>query len=458
MSTNTFDEVTMVPGAAAPSPPAPPKNGQVLQPTQSKGGTLRRLLDNPFWIYGLLRFTAPVFQIPFTNWYIVTRFGHVKEVLANHETFRVPWSQKVVDLNGGGPAFVLGLDDPEEHRKALQQLMRCFRREDIGTVARMAAEEAEAIIDMHIASIPPGGKTVSPFDAIKDLVIRVPTRICRRYYGLPITQDQEDEFARWAMDISAYLFGDPGDDPDLKEKAHRSAERMCRFLDDAISEAKEGPVDESTVMGRFIEMQRQTGTVMDNEIRAHFIGMIAGFIPTNTMAAGHMLNVLVGDKTYLNWRRSRFTEPTRRAVENNDDVMLTRCLFETLRFLPINPGPYRVCHQTYEVKGGGWFGRGSRSIPAGARLLASTQSAMFDRRVVERPYRVDPARNRADYMLLGSGLHACVGIHLAEAQITQTLKALLKQRNLRRAEGSAGQLQRYGPFPSQMLVQFDLSE
>lgn len=454
MSANTIDEGVMEPGAVAPrSSSSPPRTAAASAGVSGKA--LRRLLNNPYWIYGLLRFVAPVFRIPFTQWYVVSRFGHVKEVLANSEVFRVPWDQKVVELNDGGPAFVLGLDEPRAHRAALRELTQAFKREDIGWVAAMASQEAEAIIQAHVTKAGPGEGSLPPFDAIRNLVIRVPTRICRRYFGLPITEDREDEFARWTMDISSYLFGDPLGDPAVREKARQAAEHMRAFLDRAIGDARAESPDETTILGRLVAMQRQEGGPTDAGIRAHLMGMITGFVPTDTVAAGHMLDVLIGNGRFLTWRRTRFTKPVMRAIEANDDRQLTKCLFETLRFLPINPGPFRVCSRTYEVEGGGWFGRGSRVIPERARLIASTQSAMFDRRAVERPYRFDPSRCRAEYMLLGSGLHACVGIHLAEAQITQTLKALLRRKELRRVPGRAGQLERYGPFPAHLMVQFD---
>lgn len=433
------------------SPPAPP--GRAVPSTNK---ALRRLLDNPYWIYGILRLVAPVFRIPFTRWHIVSRYDHVKEILENSQVFRVPWDRKVVELNGGGPAFVLGLDEPHAHREALQQLMLCFKREDVSRVAELASSEAEAILKDHIGTTKGSGRSVAPFDAIKDLVTRVPTRICRSYYGLPIAEDREDEFARWTLDISTYLFGDPGEDPALKEQARVAGDQFRTFLDEAIEQAKAARTDPTTILGRLVDLQRRQHSLTDDIIRAHLIGMVTGFVPTDTMAAGHMLNVLIGNGRFQKWHRKGFTEPVERAITDRDDKQLTKCLFETLRFLPINPGPFRVCHQTYDVKRGGWFGLGPRGIPEGARLIASTQSAMFDRRAVQRPYRFDPARSRAEYMLLGSGPHACVGIHLAEAQITHTLKPLLRQKRLRRAPGPSGQLARYGPFPANLLVQFDV--
>jgi cytochrome P450 len=434
-------------------------SGGASQAGGTTGRGVRRLLDNPYWIYGALRFVAPVARIPLTDWYIVTRYAHVKEVLADSTTFGVPWTQKMRDLNDGLEPFVLGIDDRAEHRDALQQLMQCFRREDVPAVARIAADEAGRIV------APQAGSGVS-FNAIGDLVTRVPTRICARYFGLPIVDPRvtteaerkarEDEFARWAMDISAYLFADPGNDPSVREKALTSALKMSEIIDAAIrTEATRHAPDLTTIVGRMVELRNRHGTPSATGIRAHLIGMVTGFIPTNTVAAGHMLDVLVGSGRFQNWRRSRFTKPVDAAIRTDDDRLLTRCLFETLRFLPINPGPFRTCRADHEIKEGGWFGRGPRRIPAGARLLVSTQSAMFDRRAVVHPRRFDPTRSRADYMLLGSGQHTCLGIHLAEAQITATLKVLLAQRNLRRAPGAAGRLAREGPFPSRLDVLFD---
>jgi cytochrome P450 len=87
-------------------------------------------------------------------------------------------------------------------------------------------------------------------------------------------------------------------------------------------------------------------------------------------------------------------------------------------------------------------------------LIAGTQSAMFDGRRVPHPTRFDPDRPPSAYMLFGHGLHWCAGAAIAEAQITQTLKALLVRDGLRRAPGRAGRLARLGPFPQHLVVRF----
>ena len=56
-------------------------------------------------------------------------------------------------------------------------------------------------------------------------------------------------------------------------------------------------------------------------------------------------------------------------------------------------------------------------------------------------------------MVFSYGLHWCIGAFLARAQITQTLKPLLK-RGIRRAHGRDGQLRTIGLMPAHLTVEF----
>jgi cytochrome P450 len=122
-----------------------------------------------------------------------------------------------------------------------------------------------------------------------------------------------------------------------------------------------------------------------------------------------------------------------------------------MRFKPLNPGPMRNCAADYTIAAG--TPRATR-IRKGAKLLAGTQSAMFDERRVIRPNEFNPNRPASNFMLFGYGLHWCLGAFIAEVQITQTLKALLLTKGLRRAPGKAGQLHLLGPFPEHLVVEF----
>jgi len=396
--------------------------------------TVQRLLDDPRWLFALLRWLWPI--PAFRNWVFVTRYDDVQEVLSHEQAFPVPFGPKIEELNGG-PNFILGMPDGPLYRRYQKQLMQAFRYEDVAAIVVPASAQVASEI---VASS--GGR----LDAVQDLITRVPIRICESYYGVEIPRDSEIAFGQWTIAMSTYMFGDPTDNPGYRRAALAAGERVRPLVDAAIAATKSSSVAANTVLSRLIAMQAQGEEGLDDvTIRAYIIGLIAGFVPTNTMAAGHMLEMLL--------RRPDFMTATRAAALAGDDQLLERCLFEAMRFMPLNPGPFRACASDYTIAAGTLR---QRKVRAGAKLLASTQSAMFDGRRITKPNAFDPDRKRSDYMLFGYGLHWCIGAFVAAAQITQTLKPLLVRPNLRRVPGKDGELQRIGPFPAHLVVEFDL--
>jgi cytochrome P450 len=184
----------------------------------------------------------------------------------------------------------------------------------------------------------------------------------------------------------------------------------------------------------------------DDIIRAFILGLIVGFVPTNTLAGGHILEMLL--------RRRGFLEEAVAAAQAGDDILLGRCLFEALRFKPINWGPFRVCAKDYVLAANTAH---KQRIRKGTRVLVCTMSAMFDNSKIKHPYLFLPERPAFDYMHFGFGLHWCVGAFVAQAQLVQTFKPLLLEADLRRAPGRAGKLKRWAGspiFPRSLVVEF----
>jgi cytochrome P450 len=245
--------------------------------------------------------------------------------------------------------------------------------------------------------------------------------------------------------MSLYTFGNPFDNPRYERAAIAAGMRVRAIIDRSIQRARKHSRIRPTVLDRLLAMQRTDPSLTDKVIRAYLIGMITGFVPTNTMAAGHMLVMLLG--------RPKFMAAATEAARAGDDKRLTRCLFEAMRFMPLNPGPFRICAEDYTVAAGT---ARQTTIKKGTKLLAGTESAMFDNRRVVRPRSFNPDRPQTDYMLFGHGLHWCVGAYIAEAQITQTFKALLVQKRLRPVDGRNGKLKTLGPFPWHLSVKYDV--
>ena len=359
------------------------------------------------------------------GWAAVTRYHDVAEVLARSDVFEVPFGAEIARLNDGGAPgtpFILGIDDRAQHDRQLAVVMQAFKRADVNAVvAEISRECANRALD---------SASGNRIDAVRELITGVPIEVCRQYYGVAIEDPRK--FACAAIDVSGHLFGPPPIEPDAGIDA--AAAYLRAVVDRAIDRELGQPSGGDTVLARLAPALGRA------ELRAILIGMIVGFVPTNTIAGGHILEMLL--------RRKTFMQAAREAAAAGDDDLLKHCLFEAMRFMPLNPGPFRICSRDYTVAAGT---RRAATIRKGAKVLASTMSAMFDPRQLGRPRAFDPHRPASDYMLFGYGMHWCVGVFIAQAQITQTFKPLLLKRGLRRAS----KLELRGLFPDRLVVRWD---
>jgi len=380
-------------------------------------------------VFGFLRRFAPIVGLPFLGT-VVTKYDDVQEVLARDDVFGVPFGEEIARLNDGeapGTPFILGIDDRDAHAKQLAAVMRVFKRADIpARVTDLCAEKARAIVAGC------GGR----LEAIGGLVTRIPLEVCKSYYGVAMDDPRQVEAA---IAVSGHLFGIPPIEP--KDAVDRQAAMVREAVDRALDAALVHRSGRDTIADRLCDLVSE-GTLTRKEARAFLIGMIVGFVPTNTIAGGNILEMLL--------RRRKFLAAAREAAHAGDDDLLAHVLFEALRFMPINFGPFRRCKRDFILADGT---ARAKTIRAGDFVLASTMSAMFDRDAVERPYRFVPGRPAANLLHFGFGMHWCVGAFIARAQMAQTFKPLVMREELERA----GKLRRTFPligFPKSLPVRF----
>jgi Dyp-type peroxidase family len=388
------------------------------------------LFENPGLATRILRGLFPVLSLG--KFVVVSRFGDVQEILSRPEIFEVPFGPEMIEM-AGGTNFVLGMKSGEESQAYERQKLfmnAAFLASDIDCIVKpMAARFANEILD----------KAAGRVNAVRDLITRVSTKICEAYYGIPIPD--EDAFADWTIAMSVLFFGDPFGKENLRRTAIAAAPHVRRLIDDAINEAKAGRVGQDTVVGRLVALRQAGGDAPDDaEIRAILMGMTTGFAPTDTVAGGHTLSVVL--------ERPEVLAQAIEAAKEGRDGDLWRILLEVMRFRPLNFGPFRYCNRDATLAS-------SSKIRAGSTILASTLSAMRDSRRVPDPSRFDASRKPEQYLLFGHGLHACYGARIADAHITQTLKALFQRPGFRASPGPEGRLQRVGPVPHRLMVEFD---
>lgn len=386
-----------------------------------RDGILEPLFRSPLCLIRAVRWFGWLLR-PF-NIHFVIRYDQVREAFGHDRHFPVGWGHRMrrdtAQKDGHhGHNFVLGMKRDSEYRKRYEELAKFFPLKDVP--ARVASP-AKNLAEERLRKVDAGKK----FDAVELLIHGVPTALCRDYFGVRV--DDEKVFAKWTLAASAYTFG-TSDKKETKDLGLGAAACLRVAIMDAIKSPRK-----ETVIQAMID-----NGVDEHQIRAQLFGMVLGFVPTDVLAGGNILETLL--------RKREFLERARAAALADDDELLWRCLREALRFRNINPFMWRKC------PGGHTFADGRR-IPPGARnrVLISNQAAMWDPKRVERPHIFDPYRRDEDYLVFNPGQHWCLGAYIAKAQLTQTFKPLLKRPELR----AAGKMVRFsGIFPMSLHVTF----
>lgn len=386
---------------------------------------LRRL-----WLWSLrvaFAFFRTFWPIPkFGRLVIITRDADVRDVLAQHDIFRVPYGPEMKELGGGKATFVLGLEGVEQRRQ--HDLIRgLIGEQDAKWLIQRTRQIADTLIDASEGRI----------DVMKDLITRVASETCAEFFGLDV--DDPDAFAEWSMSISALLFADPFGKPATRKLALAGAARVRSVIEAAMVAPPMPPEGlGKTILQRLVD----TGTPKD-EILAVMVGMITGFIPTTTLAAGNIIEELLRKPDGLD-AVAAAAKKARSGDDPSARDRLEQLLFEAARLNPaLNPGQWR-----YAAQDGTVTTAGSHRIVAGSVLLVATASAMRDH------------RSRGYELVFGSGVHACLGKTLAMAQITAIFEALLSRDELRVRKDERGRthqwgrIYRVGVFPRRLDMEF----
>ena len=405
----------------------------VLKSSGFIAATVVWILDHPYWWMKLLRAWFPILKVG--KIVFVSRNKDVKEVLERQDVFETPFGPDMFDTNGG-VTTVLGMQDGPAYRHKKDVLAKAFTASDIDEFLKpLSWKLAEDVVAEGNGNL----------NAVRDLITAIPVRVARDYFGYDIQPDEERDFAEWSIAQSTMCFADFFGSKDLRRQTLIASAKLVRITDRSIEVARSGKSKKITPLSRLLDLQKQAPEkISDADIRGVLISMVAAFVPTNTMAASHMLDVL--------FSRPEAFKLAVSAANEGRDADLQACLYEAMRFKPLNLGPMRFANEDVVVAEGT---KHAKTIKKGSSLIASTQSAMMDDRVLRNPLKFDSERPYSAYMLYGHGMHWCVGAQIANTQITQTLKALLQKPNLRRASGKAGKLVKWGAFPDSLNVEYD---
>ncbi|WP_192245108.1 cytochrome P450 [Mesorhizobium silamurunense] len=390
------------------------------------------LRDHPHWGLAFLRRFHPNLAIG-SRFLLVTKGVDVRDILERGDEFETPYGPEMTEL-ARGSNFILGMQDSAAYRQMKSAVLSAFPPSEVEAAVRPIAERHSRDI-MTRAS--PG------FDAVAGLMKIVPVRICRDYFGLEI--DDETEFADWSIALSALFFSDPMANATTRQLAVVGGDRLIKVIDRSIAAIRNRQEEDGRPLARLVALLDQKRLSLP-DIHSIMLGMIAGFVPTNVLAGGNCLDVILS--------RADARQAVDAAIAENSIEKLDRAILEAMRFKPIWIGPWRYTRRDAVI---GQGTRRERLVKAGTVVMPATLSAMFDPEIVQRPNEFDTSRPHRDYMVFGHGIHLCIGAEIARIQIGECVRALFSKPKLDRTRGRAGKLGYVGAYPASLKVDFERS-
>ncbi|MFL0413677.1 cytochrome P450 [Sphingomonas sp. 179-A 2A2 NHS] len=333
------------------------------------------LLDDVHRGYWDLKEAAPpVFWTPANggHWVVTTAEG-VIEVLRRHETFSSRYLS--IPKNDQQPHMIPESLDPPEHRRYRQFLRPWFESKAVALLEPRIAEWTDRLIDAV------ADRRACEF--VEAIASRLPVSVFMEMFGFPL--NEFDEFRTLVVG-----FFDGQAPPEARQVL---AMRIYGKITALIVARRSAPQDD--MMSRLVATPFEDRFLSDDELRSiGFLMFVAGLdTVVNAMAFG--MRHLAADA------------PLRQRMIDDPDA-IPAVVEELLRRYAFVSVPRYVAQDT-ELLG--------TTLYAGDMIVAPLAMVGWDIQMNACPAAVDADRRPCKHAAFGSGIHTCLGIHLARLEL-----------------------------------------
>ncbi|MDX6615374.1 MAG: beta-dihydromenaquinone-9 omega-hydroxylase [Solirubrobacterales bacterium] len=239
-------------------------------------------------------------------------------------------------------------------------------------------------------------------DAVAALAGPLPVATIARVLGIP--EDDEPRFRQWSDSVVEGFGVEPGAGRVRSSAGVLGATlRLHSYFLELFSRRRRDPGDD--VLSKLLASSDEGGLSEDELFWFAFLLLIAGN-ETTTNLIGTMLLAFA-------------EHPDEYARVAADPSLIRPAVEEALRHTSPIQGMYRVARADHEV--------GDAVIPAGGRVLLLFGAANRDPRHFPEPDRFDVTRNPSDHLGFGTGIHFCLGAHLARLEAEVVLRLLTER-------------------------------
>lgn len=362
----------------------------------------------PFATFAFLRREAPVYWYEWPHgrgYWCITRYHDIVAILRDHETFTSEWGANLEDWDHFQAICRRSMleTDPPRHTQLRKLVSAAFSPRAVGGLEPLIRLIVDELVQQTFAR---GGM----FDALAAFAAPLPIRVIARMLGVP------EADTPWLIEVTDRLMGNT--DPDLSTISpyEETSERYCLypFRHEAAQELFEyghwlaerrrrEPQDD--LVTRLVHARIDGRPLTTAEFDNMFLLLVVAGNETTRQALAHGL-VAFAD----------FPEEARRLQA--DPSLLSTAVEEVLRWATPVLHFRRTARKDTELHG--------VTIAAGERVVVWFISGNRDETVFSEPDRFVIDRWPNDHLTFGrTGIHFCLGTHLAKTEVRIALEALL---------------------------------
>ena len=368
------------------------------------------VLNCPYDFYQTLQEQAPVYQLPGTNIFMVTRHADVKALLKDTETYSNNFEAQLkgpepapevteIYARAWQPVDTMITADPPRHKTYRTLVNKVFNAKRVNAMEDYMQSIVHELIDNFIDK--------GECDFVRDFTTPLPVYVIADQLGVP-RKDLKD-FKSWSDSFARRL-----SQLATPEEQVEDAENIVAFqfyFANMIAERRENPQDDmisDLVVTEIEDPDNGEVRLLNMEELQSVLQqlMVAGNETTTSAITGGMVSLIQNPEQMKDLQQHPGKIPN--AVE------------EILRMESPSAGMWRVVKKDSEVHG--------VKIPKDSLLMLRYHAANRDRELFDAPNDIDIDRSNADdHIAFGQGIHFCPGAMLARKEMNVAFTALLSR-------------------------------
>ena len=352
-----------------------------------------QLVQDPYPVFKRLREETPLYYNDKYDFYAVSRYDDVQQVLRDRDTFSSARGAvlEFIKANAPIPSGVFIFEDPPLHTIHRGLLTRVFTPKQMNALEPLIREYCAKALDPLMGT----GK----LDFVADLGAQMPMRVIGMLLGIP---EEDQQAVRERAD--AGIRTEPGKPQDFTNHSF-TGEGFDEYLDWRVKYPSNDLMTQLLV-AEFVDETGRTRRLTREEVLI-FINVLAG-------AGNETTNRLIG------WAGKLLAEhPDQRRDLHADRSLIPQAIEEILRFEPPPPHIARYVSRDAEIHG--------RRIPAGSAIIALVGAGNRDETKFVQGESFDIHRERVPHLTFGHGFHTCIGAALARVEGRVALDEILNR-------------------------------